>query len=88
MFDNRKQRVPELFISKIEIDKIVDGFLKFKKVINFSDIAEIKSALQKQKEIRRNCEMFCHMKKINQDGDGSPAGGTVGRYLNTEAIAA
>lgn len=88
MFDNRKQRVPELFISKIEIDKVVDGFLKLKKVINFSDIAEIKSALQKQKEIRRNCEMFCHMKKVEKDGPGAPAGGTVGRYIDTEAIAA
>jgi len=88
MFDNRKQNVPQLFIDKIDIDKVVDGFLKFKKVINFSDVPKIKSALTRQKEIRRNCEMFCHMKKVNQDGDGSPAGGTVGRYLNTEAIAA
>lgn len=87
MFDNRKQRVPQLFIDKINIDKVVDGIKKIK-VLQFADLKGISETLAKQKEIRRNCEMFCHMKKVNQDGDGSPAGGTVGRYLNTEAIAA
>lgn len=84
MFDTRKQSVPQLFLDKIAADKIVDGLKKLKSV----NLKEMTAALKKQKELRRNCEMFCHMKKVNQDGDGSPAGGTVGRYINTEAIAA
>lgn len=87
MFDNRKQNVPQLFIDKINIDKTIDDLKKLK-VINFYSLKRISELIKKQKELRRNCEMFCHMKKINQDGDGSPAGGTVGRYLDTHAVAA
>lgn len=84
MFDNRKQKVPAVFIEKIEIDKIVDNLRKMKSV----NLKEMTALLKKQRELRRMCEMFCHMHKVDQDGDGSPAGGIVGRYLNTTAIAA
>lgn len=84
MFDNRKQRVPELFISKIEIDKHVDESKKYKVVELFSTAAMFK----KQAEIRKNCHIFCVSKKEDKDGGGTPAGGTVGRYADTYAVAA
>lgn len=84
MFDNRRQSVPQLFHDKIAIDKIVDAFRAAKAV----DLKEMTAALKKQKEIRRLCEIFCLSRVENQDGAGSPAGGTVGRLVNTTAIAA
>lgn len=80
MFDNRKQRVPALFLEKIEIDKVVDESKK----ANVPDFAAIK----KQKELRNRCHIFCVSKVTEQDGGGTPAGGTVGRYVDTMAIAA
>lgn len=84
MFDNRKQRVPDLFLEKIEIDKIVDAFKKSKIV----PLVETTNALVKQKSLRNRCHIFCTSKIEDKDGGGTPAGGTVGRYVNTTAIAA
>lgn len=87
MFDNRKQSVPKIFRDKIEIDKVIDAFKKIK-VVTFEQVKEIQPSYKRQREIRRLCQMHCHMNKVDQDGDGSPAGGTVGRYLDTYAVAA
>lgn len=84
MFDSRKQSVPKLFLDKIEIDKIVDP-MKKNKVVNFHEMIP---AIKKQRELRRKCEIHCLMNKVDQDGDGSPAGGTVFKPKNLEAIAA
>lgn len=70
-FDNRKQNVPKLFIDKIEIDKKVDEHKK-NKVLDISAVVDYR----KQKELRRNCEMFVTTKKVDQDGGGTPAGGS------------
>lgn len=84
MFDNRKQSVPSIFLEKIAIDKVLDP-MKKDKIVN---LFEMISALKTQKELRRKCEIFCLMNKVDQDGDGSPAGGTVFKPRNLEAIAA
>jgi hypothetical protein len=84
MFDNRKQSVPKIFLEKIKVDKTVDSVRKNNVVI----FHEARDALKKQRELRRKCEIFCLMNKVDQDGDGSPAGGTVFKPKNLEAIAA
>jgi len=70
-FDTRKQNVPQLFVDKINIDKIVDEYKK-DKIVSISAGQDYR----KQKEIRRNCEMFVTTKKVDQDGGGTPAGGS------------